>query len=170
VDGVDLSLRTVPGVFSASSLDDGTRLLMETARIEDGERVLDLCCGYGAVGTYAGQVADCEVWLSDDDRVATRCAECSLQASDVEASVVTADCLDGVATQTFDSVLCNPPTHAGGGVLSELFASVTDVLASDGRLILVHHRELDLHDYFAQFSTVETLRTGPEHVVLRLKL
>jgi 23S rRNA (guanine1835-N2)-methyltransferase len=166
INGTEFSLVTVSGLFSASKLDDGTRLLLEATTIEDGGRMLDLCCGYGAIGVYAGRVADCEVWLSDDNRVATSCAECSLHASGVNGTIVTADCAEGVADKTFDSVFCNPPTHAGAGVLSELFADVNDILAPGGELTVVHHRELDFHTYLSPFDTVEKRRTGEEHVVL----
>lgn len=166
VDGETLSLVTVPGLFAATGLDDGTRLLLETTTVADGDRVLDLACGYGPVGTYAARTADCEVWLSDDDAVATACAERSLRASGVEGSVVTADCVEGVADRTFDKVLCNPPTHAGSGVLSELFAGAHDVLAPDGRLTLVHHRDLCLDEYLGPFGDLETRRTGDRHVVV----
>jgi 16S rRNA (guanine1207-N2)-methyltransferase len=167
IKGTTLSLVSVPGLFSASELDDGTRLLLEATRIEDGDRVLDLCCGYGAIGTYAGRVADCEVWLTDDDRVATSCAERSLRASGVDGTVVTGDCVERVTDRTFDSVLCNPPTHAGAAVLSELFDGTRDVLAPDGELVIVHHRDLDLRTHLSRFDSVETLRTRTEHVVLR---
>lgn len=166
INGTTLSLVTVPGLFSASGLDDGTRLLLETTTVRDGETVLDLCCGYGAIGTHAGRVADCEVWLSDDDRVATTCAERSLCASGVDGTVVTADCVAGVADRTFDRVLCNPPTHAGTDVLSELFDGARDVLAPGGELTIVHHRELDLSPHLSRFDTIERIRTGAEHVVL----
>ncbi|PSQ45078.1 rRNA (guanine-N2)-methyltransferase [Halobacteriales archaeon SW_5_68_122] len=166
VDGVDLSLRTVPGLFAAGGLDAGTRLLLESAGVADGERVLDLCCGYGAIGAYAASVADCEVHLSDDDRVATTCAERSLGATDVDGTVATADCTHGVSDRTFDRILCNPPTHAGDGVLSTLFAGAHDVLAADGELRLVHHRTLDLSAHLAPFGAVERPETGTEHVVL----
>lgn len=167
VNDVELSLVTVPGLFSTSGVDDGTRLLAENATVEDGDRVLDLCCGYGAIGAYAGRVADCEIWLSDDDEIATRCAECSLRASHVDGTVVTADCVEGVVDQTFDRILCNPPTHAGDGVLSELFSGAYDVLASDGQLDVVHHRELDLREHFAHFGEIERAHEGEEHVVLK---
>lgn len=166
VDGVELPLVTAPGLFSATGLDDGTRLLLESSTVRDGERVLDLCCGYGPAGVYAARTADCEVWLSDDDRVATRCAERSLRAAGADGSVVTADCLEGVPDRTFDAVLCNPPTHAGSGVLSELLDGARDVLAANGRLRLVHHRDLDLRPHLSRFGTVERVRTGEKHVVL----
>lgn len=167
IDDTTLSLVTTPGLFSADSLDDGTRLLLENVTVEENDRVLDLCCGYGAIGTYAGRTADCDVWLSDDDRLATACAERSLSASGVEGTVVTADCVDGVSDRTFDRVFCNPPTHAGRDVLRELFTGVHDVLAPGGELTLVHHRALDLHAHLEQFDSIERIQTGDEHVVLR---
>lgn len=166
VDGEMLSLVTMPGLFAATGLDRGTRLLLETVAVSDGDEVLDLACGYGAIGTYAARTADCEVWLSDDDAVATSCAKRSLDASGVEGTVVTADCVEGVTGRSFDRVFCNPPTHAGSGVLSELFAGVADVLAPGGEVTLVHHRKLSLEDYLAPFEELETRRVGDEHVVL----
>lgn len=168
VNGVDLSLVSIPGVFAASGLDDGTRLLLEAVgpTLPDDGRILDLCCGYGAIGTYAATVTEADVWLSDDCRFATRCAERSLRATGVDGTVVTADCLHGVADRTFDVVCCNPPTHVADATLSRLFAGVADVLAPGGRFSLVHHRALDLGAHLAPFSRVETRRTGPEHVVL----
>lgn len=166
IGDVDLELVSVPGLFAASELDKGTRLLFEEADIADGDRVLDLCCGYGAIGAYAGQIADCELWLSDDNQIATRCAECTLEANDVAGDVVTADCVEGVAGQTFDRVLCNPPTHAGDGVLSELFAGLESVLAAEGRATIVHHQALDFSKYLREFDRTQVVQRGSEHVVL----
>jgi 23S rRNA (guanine1835-N2)-methyltransferase len=167
VGGVDLSLVSVPGVFAAGGLDHGTRLLLETADVADGDRVLDLCCGYGAAGVWAGSGADCSVTLTDDDRVATRCAECSLSASGVDGEVVTADGTAGVASRRFDTVLCNPPTHAGDAVLRELFDGARRVLAGSGTLWVVHHDALDLHPQLSVFRRVQVAARGEEHVVLR---
>lgn len=166
VDGVSLPLVSVPGMFAAGRLDDGTRLLAETAEISDGERVLDLCCGAGPLGVFAGRTADCRVTLSDDSRIATRAAACSLRAAALDGSVVTADGVNGVAEKWFDRVLCNPPTHAGDGVLSSLLAGARRVLAPKGELLVVHHRELNLRPYLQSFESVEERATGEEHVIV----
>lgn len=160
VDGTTLSLVSTPGVFAAGALDHGTRLLLESVSL-DGGRVLDLCCGYGAIGTYAAKAADCDVVLTDDDAVSVGCARRSLSETDVDARVVHADATRGVSGP-FDRVLCNPPTHAGRGVLRDLFAGARDVLAPDGTLTVVHHRALDLA--LPGFDA-ETVAVGEEHVV-----
>lgn len=166
VDGVELSLVSVPGLFSASSLDDGTRLLLETVAVGDGDRVLDLCCGYGPVGVYAASIADCDVVLTDDDCTATTCADRSLRESGVTGEVVTADCLDGVGGRTFDRILTNPPTHAGDAVLDRLLDGAREVLAEDGTLTIVHHRDLDLQHHLRRYETVVRRCTSGEYMVL----
>ena len=166
VDGVSLDLVTEPGLFAAGGLDDGTRLLLETTNLQGSERVLDLCCGYGPVGAYAA-LAGADVTLTDDDARATRCARRTLAANGVSGTVRTADCVDGLDGRAFDVVLANPPTHAGEGVLAELFRGAGDVLAPDGRFLFVHHRRLDLSEYCSPFGTVEEVAAGPEHVVTR---
>jgi len=168
VDGVDLSLVTAPGLFSPTELDDGTRHLLETATVEDGERVLDLCCGCGPVGAYAASVAAVDVVLSDDDVRATACARRTLDATGVDGTVRTSDCtreVDG----PFDRVLCNPPTHAGAGVLGDLFAGVSDVLVTGGVLSVVHHRSLDLSDHLSRVGSVVEQVDSVDHTVVTVE-
>jgi 16S rRNA G1207 methylase RsmC len=165
VGGVDLDLVSEPGLFAAGGLDDGSRLLVESVDVADGERVLDLCCGCGPLGTYAGLTADCSVTLTDDDARATACAAATLAENGVAGEVVTADGVGAVRDRSFDLVLSNPPTHAGSGVLAALFDGAAYVLARDGRLAFVHHRELDLSTHLGAFAAVERVATGPEHVV-----
>lgn len=168
VDGVDLTMVTEPGLFSAGELDDGTRLLLETATVEDGETVLDLACGYGPVGTYAAVTADTDVILTDENVRATTCAEATLDAMGVDGPVISTDCLRGVDT-TVDRVLCNPPTHAGSGVLSGLFSGAKRVLAAGGELSAVHHCSLNLDEYLEQVGRIVDRRTGAEHTVVTVR-
>jgi len=168
VDGVSLSLVSVPGVFAAAEVDRGTRLLLRAADVDVADRVLDLCCGYGAMGVWAAKKGASTVTLTDDDRLATRCAECSLAASGVDAAVVTADGAAGIEGRRFDAVLCNPPTHGGDDVLRDLFDGARRALADDGTLWVVHHRDLDLrpHSSAAGFGRATRVAVGEEHVVL----
>lgn len=168
VDDVDLTMVSEPGLFSAGALDRGTRLLLETATVEDGEAVLDLACGYGPVGACVGKSADVDVVLTDENARATACAEKTLDANGIAGTVVTADCLRGVDRQ-IDRVLCNPPTHAGSGVLSELFAGVADVLVPDGELSVVHHRALNLDEYLEHVGRITARETGDEHTVVTVR-
>jgi 16S rRNA (guanine1207-N2)-methyltransferase len=135
---------TRPGLFSADELDAGTTALLEHATAEDGDRVLDVCCGYGAIGAFVGARTDCSIWATDDDAVATAYARRNLERNGVTPeSVVTGDCLDAVSDLTFDTVLSNPPTHAGKDVTRKLFSGVRDVLELDGEFWLVANRVMN---------------------------
>lgn len=167
VGGERLRITAAPGLFAADGLDDGTALLAEeaTARVAAGDRVLDLCCGYGPLGTAAGRAADCRVTMTDDDAVAVACARRTACLNGVAPErVAAADCLRGT-TGPFDLVVTNPPTHAGAGVLRDLFGGVRGVLAPEGECLAVHHRAVDLP--LGGFDA-ETVREGEEHLVRRL--
>lgn len=149
IEGTEVSFRTYPGLFSATKLDEGTRALAENLAVDDGEHVLDLACGYGPLGIYAARTADCRVSLTDDDWVATNCARKSAEVSGVSdaVEVVTGDGVAGVRGTSFDRVVCNPPTHAGSGVLHDLMRGASEVLTDDGSLHLVHHQGVAFDTY-----------------------
>lgn len=162
-------LVSYPGLFAASGLDDGTKVLAAEVDVADGERVLDLACGYGPLGVYAALAADCEVVLTDDDVVATRSARYSAERSGARiGAVTTADGVSAVRGSEFDRVLCNPPTHAGAGILRDLLAGAREVLAPGGRLDLVHHRGIDFERYLVPFDRVRRT-TRRDYTVLRAR-
>lgn len=154
-----------PGLFSPDGVDPGTRLLAETVATAadlDGGALLDLACGYGALGvSLGGRVA--AVTLSDASRPATACAERSVRAADRRASVATADATDGV-DGPFDLVVSNPPTHAGQGVTDDLFAGARSVLAPGGELWLVYSETMRYEERLP-FSDVEVRRRTDGYAV-----
>lgn len=168
VRGETLSLVAYPGLFSAASLDAGTRALAEQLSIDDGERVLDLCCGYGPLGVYAARTAACSVTMVDEHCVATACARRSARLSDV-ADAVTVVTADGTAPHTgspVDRVLCNPPTHAGSEVLSGLLRRASEALAPGGELNLVHHHGVAVDGQLApHFADVASVARGDYRIV-----
>jgi 16S rRNA G1207 methylase RsmC len=168
VRGVERSFRTRPGLFSAGHLDGGTRLLLEELPVGDGDRVLDLACGYGAVGCFAAGFADCDVTMTDDDAVAAAHARRNAERNGVDAAVHAADCVEGVRGERFDLVASNPPTHAGDGVVDACFRGAADVLAPDGRFALVYNDVLAYEDRLArQFEAVEVVRAADDfHVTV----
>ncbi len=168
VNGITLSLVTYPGLFSASNLDDGTRALAESLEVANGEHVLDLACGYGQLGIYSARTADCTVSLTDDNCVATACACRSANQSDVTdaVEVVTADGITGVRKNTFDRIVCNPPTHAGSSTLHALMREASEVLSHDGQMNLVHHQGVSFSRYLnPYFDSIESTDRGEYHVV-----
>jgi 16S rRNA (guanine1207-N2)-methyltransferase len=169
VRGVERSFVTRPGLFSAGHLDGGTRLLLEELPVADGDRVLDLACGYGPVGVFAATFADCTVTMTDDDTIAARYARRNAEGNGVDPdAVLAADGVAGVRGRGFDLVASNPPTHAGDGVVDELFRGARDVLDADGRFALVYNDVLAYEDRLADlFQEVEVVRAEDDfHVTV----
>ncbi|MFB6253550.1 MAG: methyltransferase [Halobacteriaceae archaeon] len=167
INGVDLSLVTYPGLFSASELDEGTRTLARSLEISDGESVLDLGCGYGPLGLYIAQKSECDVTISDDNCIATACASLSADKMDVSLqNEITADAVSGVRNQRFDRIVCNPPTHAGSGVLHDMIRGASKVLRDGGQMQLVHHKGVDFAKYIEPyFEAIDSVSEGNYSIV-----
>lgn len=155
---------TEPGLFSYESLDEGTAALLETVSVADDERVLDACCGYGAVSAFVGARSDCDLVATDDDVRATGLTRKNIERNGASAeSITTGDCLDAV-DGAFDVILTNPPTHAGDGVTRKLFASARDALAPDGRFCLVANEIMGYDDRLAtEFGFDTTVAASVEN-------
>ena len=158
--GKTLSLRTDAGVFSRGEMDYGTRTLLDALPPLYG-RVLDLGCGYGAVGVCAAAAYDVALTMTDVNLRALELARENLRANNVEGCVVESDGLSAVAG-AFDFILLNPPIRAGKEVVYRLFSESARALNAGGALYLVIRKqqgaqsaEKYLNTLFASVETVE---------------
>ena len=135
--GVELSFTTDAGVFSRDGLDAGTRTLLKALPPLAG-RVLDLGCGWGALGGVLAKVyPQARFVLSDINARAVELARRNLRENGL--SNAEAVCGDGFAAVEgkFDWILTNPPIRAGKQVIYALFAQAKEFLAPGGTLALV---------------------------------
>jgi 16S rRNA (guanine1207-N2)-methyltransferase len=169
--GFDLRFETQPGVFSHDDIDEGTRLLIEAMRVAPHARVLDLGCGYGAIGIVAAKLASHgQVTLIDSDIRATRLADRNLTLNGVEnADVVLGDAFRDLPAKTrYDVIVSNPPTHSGREVLDEMVAGAYKALKPRGQLYLVINRLLSLRREVEQiFGNSEVVGREKGFVVIR---
>ena len=91
VPGRQLLLRSRHGLFSARSLDEGTVLLLrELESLEPAMRILDLGCGYGALGlTLAARWPGSRVDLVDIDIRAVEAASENVARNGLDNATVT---------------------------------------------------------------------------------
>jgi 16S rRNA (guanine1207-N2)-methyltransferase len=127
------------GVFSVGGIDAGTRLLIETMELAPEARVVDLGCGYGAMGIVAARLAPQGfVILTDVNARAVQLARENVRRHGVpNAAVVQADGLTPFHHEVFDVVTCNPPLRAGNAVVHRLIEEARERLKPQGQLWLV---------------------------------
>jgi 16S rRNA (guanine1207-N2)-methyltransferase len=127
------------GIFASHGLDPGTALLIENLTLRRSDRVLDLGCGWGAIGIAAAKSApDGRVVLTDVNRRAARLARGNIERNRVaNAEVRVGSLYAPVAGETFDVIATNPPFHAGRPLVLRILSEAPDHLGPDGRLVLV---------------------------------
>ena len=135
-----LRFTTDAGVFSRDGLDRGTEVLLNALPELTG-RVLDLGCGWGAVGVALG--AKCpglEIVMTDVNARAVELSRRNLVQNGVRAEVLQGDGFAPV-TGTFDAIVTNPPIRAGKAVIYGLFDRARDFLNPGGRLYVVIRKQ-----------------------------
>ena len=136
VAGLTLSFETDAGVFSKGELDPGSRLLIESMPPLSG-RVLDLGCGWGAVGVALARLnPGLQLVMSDVNERALALAASNARRNGVEAVTCLSDGFDAVEG-LFDHVVTNPPIRAGKAVIYGLFAASCERLKPGGTLTIV---------------------------------
>jgi 16S rRNA (guanine1207-N2)-methyltransferase len=133
-----LVLATRPGVFGHAHLDAGTRALAARMDVREGERVLDLGCGYGPLG-LAAAIRAREAVLVDSNARAVALAARNAAANGVETKVralLRAD-LEDLGAEPFDVALANPPYFSNFRIARSFVERAAQLLRRGGRLALV---------------------------------
>lgn len=106
---------TASGVFSKKRIDLGTKLLIEAMLLPEKGRVLDVGCGYGAVGIAAAAFKpDLHVVMVDVNKRAVTLAKQNIKLNKVyNAEVRQGHLYKPVEGICFNCILSNPPVSAG---------------------------------------------------------
>lgn len=164
--GKDLRFTTDSGVFSRGELDTGTRLLLEALPEELSGDILDLGCGWGAIGISLKAVfPGASVTLADVNLRALELSRKNAVRNGVKVECVESDGLSALAGRRWDAVITNPPIRAGKAVIQSLFAQAASALKPEGALYLVIRKQQGAESCIAYlktlFSSVEKLdRSG----------
>lgn len=113
--GKPFEFLTASGVFSKKRVDLGTRLLVESMVLPEKGYVLDVGCGYGAVGIAAAVFnPNLRVIMVDVNERAVWLAKQNIEINHVSnAEVRRGHLYEPVKNLTFNCVLSNPPVSAG---------------------------------------------------------
>ena len=150
----ELRFTTDAGVFSRGEVDFGTDVLLRALPEEMSGRVLDLGCGWGAVGVCVGKAyPDCEIVMSDVNQRALELAQKNAKANGVAARAFLSDGLENVPG-TFDYIITNPPIRAGKQVIYRLFSDSAKRLNEGGQLYIVIRKQQGAESALKYLKTV----------------
>ena len=171
LDGEDLQLLSLPGVFAHGRLDRGSELLLNALRqLKPAGRVLDFACGCGVLGlALLRENEKMELTLLDSSALALESCRRSMEANGLHASMLPSDGLAGVS-ERYDWIVSNPPFHRGVrndlGVAADFFREAGTFLTDKGKMVIVFNRHLPYLRWLQQaFDRVELLGAGGDYTV-----
>jgi len=130
---------TASGVFSKKRVDLGTRLLIESMVLPEKGCVLDVGCGYGAVGiVVASSHPDLRVVMVDVNERAVWLAKQNVQRNNVtNVEVRSGHLYEPIKGLTFNCVLSNPPVSAGIETVKAIIVEAPKHMANKARFQMV---------------------------------
>ncbi len=152
LDELGLEVVAHGAAFSGPRLDIGTRFLLEHVRRmkPDARDAIDLGCGTGILAVALAKARpQVSVVGTDQSAAAVASARATAAANGVadRVRVLRDDAMTGVAGNSADLVLCNPPFHVGAavhtGAAIKMFAETGRVLRPGGELWTVYNSHLN---------------------------
>lgn len=136
---------TLPGVFSADGPDPGSQALAAALPERIGPRVVDLGAGWGWLsGRILEREAVASLTLVEADHVALCCARRNI--ADPRATFLWADATGSLPGLQADTVVMNPPFHAGRtgdpSLGAAFITTAARLLSPSGVLWMVANRHL----------------------------
>lgn len=163
-------------VFSRDRLDIGTRFLLQHLPDNPGHRdMIDLGCGNGVVGLMLAQkYPRARLRFVDESFMAVASAAENFRRvfdSSRQAGFITTDCLTGIAADSADCIVCNPPFHQqhaiGDHIASKMFRQSKRVLRRGGELRIIGNRHLDYHVSLKKlFGRYDLIASNNKFVIL----
>jgi HemK-like putative methylase len=134
-----LKFLTGGGVFATENIDPGTALLVENLVLKGDERVLDMGCGWGAIGIAAAiSVPKGNVVMTDINKRALDLARKNARTAGLSnVEVVPGNLFTRLEGIKFDVIASNPPYRSGRDLILRFLDEAPAHLEMDGRLVMV---------------------------------
>ncbi|MDH5793637.1 MAG: methyltransferase [Candidatus Bathyarchaeota archaeon] len=173
--GIHFEFLTASGVFSKKRVDLGTRLLIESMVLPQEGYVLDIGCGYGAVGIAAATFnPNLRVIMVDVNERAVRLARQNAEKNYVSNVEVRRGYLyEPVKDLVFSCVLSNPPVSAGMETVKAIISEAPEHMASKALFQMVVKSKIGgkrlLMVFEEAFGNIEVLARKSGYRVLMSK-
>ena len=131
----EYNFTTDTGVFSVGKMDSATNTLLHHIPPLYGS-LLDMGCGYGCLGIVLAKEYKLTLVQADINPRAVRLAKENASQNGVISQVILSDQFSQVQGQ-FNTVVINPPIHAGKDVIFSLYEGAYKHLIPQGCLYIV---------------------------------
>jgi len=113
IDNIELTIASLPGVFSQQKLDVGTSLLLDNLPDNMLGKVLDFGCGAGVISCFIGKKhPETALSLLDVSALALSSAEKTISLNGLQATIFPSNSLSDVKGH-YQHIVSNPPFHQG---------------------------------------------------------
>lgn len=142
IKNVNLQFETDSSNFSPNEIDTGTLAMLSVANFAEGDKILDLGCGYGVVGILAARLIGQErIIMCDISESAVKQAKINAALNQVpNIDIRLSDGLRNVPEHDFTYILSNPPYHADFSVPKHFIEAGFQKLTLGGKFIMVTKR------------------------------
>lgn len=168
----DFIFKTDNGVFSKGELDYGTYLLLDTIlKLDIKGKVLDLGCGYGAIGVIVSKLKDTSVTMIDVNKRAVHLSKMNAITNKCNCLVINSDGYLEIGDK-FDYIITNPPIRVGKVKLYDLFIQSKKHLTENGVIYLVIRKEQGAKSFIkdmSEYYNVNVLTKSKGFYIISLK-
>lgn len=172
------TFRTDSSVFSRGKVDYGSALLIESALIGNGSKILDLAAGYGVIGIIlAANLQEGRLFFSDINERAVKLTKeniilnSELIAKEVELTVVQSDGFENITERDFDYIFLNPPIRAGKQTVFKLYHEAYMALKEGGELWIVIQKKQGAPSTMKEletiYSNVEVVNKAKGYLIIK---
>ena len=161
-NGFDYEFHTLDSLFSYKQVDIGTQQMIEHIDLKPDSKVLDLGCGYGAVGIWAAHTIGTQnVVMSDVNVAALEVAAENVTVNNLEKiRIVHSDGFNNIHDVDFTLIMSNPPYHTDFSVAKSFIEGSYKHLQMGGWLVMVTKRfdwyKNKIHSVFGGVKWIES--------------
>ncbi|HEY9584868.1 MAG TPA: methyltransferase [Candidatus Paceibacterota bacterium] len=138
--GSDFTFNTTWGLFSPEKIDEGTEMLVNAINPKENDTILDLGCGYGAIGIPLARLApQGKVHMTDKDFVAVEYTKKNAELNKTPNTLTyLSNGFDQIPKDVkFDIIVSNLPAKISKEFFWILFAEAKEFLKTGGSFYVV---------------------------------
>lgn len=160
------------GVFSKKRIDYGSKLLLETylSEVTIEEKVLDVGCGYGFIGSVISRVNGSVVDMVDVNKRALHLAKRNTKNTSYKGDIFLSDAYQNVKDK-YDTVITNPPIRTGKNKVLEILLGAFEHLNDNGKLYFVMRKDqgaLSIKKIIEEKYSIQMINRSKGYIVYKV--